>query len=121
MSKASSALSRLVERMLASFDRHHEELLTYGQQIAIRTFDGHFVSTALNDDNRLVERETYQRVGNIRRCKCDRPIHLSTQKTIRYGGKVAFYALSNVRYAGVSLDIVDAPLAAWVLWVKRVM
>jgi hypothetical protein len=93
---------------------YKQEFITFGARVAIRTWNGKYVTSDLNNDNQLV--------GNVQSIEAwqifeivdpDDPNSHSLNRPIYYGGKVAFKAINNNQFVGVDYGK-QKELKSWV-------
>jgi hypothetical protein len=115
-------LARVTERILDYYAKKRElnnqDILTFGSRIAIRSSDGNYVQTDLDNNAKLLARVRHVKEWEIFIIvDSQNPFSYAPNRTIRYGDKVAFKALNNHNFVGVDYDN-NRVLMASVPWVK---
>jgi hypothetical protein len=100
-------------------EKEIEDVLTYGQVVAIRACDGKYVMTDLNDQEILAAHERHVEAWEVFKIvEVSSPFSHIPKKAVRYGDKVAFLAMNNRNFVGAALHS-QGELTARVAHVKE--
>jgi hypothetical protein len=93
-----------------------QQILAYGQAVAIRTCDGKYVTADLNNDNTLVARERHVKEWEVFKIvHAASPFSPMPKRAVHYGDRVALLATNNQNFVGAAFD---SQLTAWVAHVE---
>lgn len=99
-------------------EKEAESVLTYGQEVAIRTCDGKYVMADLNNFNVLVGWERHVQLWEIFTIvHASSPFSHLPKRAVRYGDQVAFLAKNVQNFVGAAWEH-QCELTAWVAHVE---
>ena len=81
-----------------------QHILIYGKEVAIRTCDGKYVMSDLNNDETLIARERHVQAWEIFKIvHASSPFLHIPERFVHYGDKVSFMAVNSSNFVGAAL------------------